>query len=210
MYNFYVYEEGCNALESLKKAKKEFDTINTKSSLIAVSQKDIGFAIREKQRALTDVLPILMQAQSDFDRYLKFAVKETYEMPRPFTENQAIDLLKTCVTVLEVGNYNMENFNMIVKTMNEIGDLLWELTQQIELSLCHLYKERPKKKRKKSSFPKEINREQSIRLFNFITRTVPKLSACYDFDKDRTFDQKEVSGQELYKMIISSIEGCDY
>lgn len=63
-------EAELKALNSLKKAKKEFGTLNAQSTLLASAYNNEGAAIGEKQLALKKVMPYLEQAQKDLSCYL--------------------------------------------------------------------------------------------------------------------------------------------
>ena len=63
-------EAGLKAIDSLKKAREEFGSLNNQSTLLALAYPSEAAAISEKQLALKKVMPYLEQAQKDLSCYL--------------------------------------------------------------------------------------------------------------------------------------------
>lgn len=63
-------EAELKALNSLKKAREEFGSLNNQSALLALAYPSEAAAISEKQLALKKAMPYLEQAQKDLSCYL--------------------------------------------------------------------------------------------------------------------------------------------
>lgn len=63
-------EAELKALNSLKKAREEFGSLNNQSTLLALAYPSEAAAISEKQLALKKVMPYLEQVQKDLSCYL--------------------------------------------------------------------------------------------------------------------------------------------
>lgn len=68
--NAKTKEAGLKAIDSLKKAREEFGSLNNQSTLLALAYPSEAAAISEKQLALKKVMPYLEQAQKDLSCYL--------------------------------------------------------------------------------------------------------------------------------------------
>ena len=68
--NAKTKEAGLKAIDSLKKAREEFGSLNNQSTLLALAYPSEAAAIGEKQLALKKVMPYLEQAQKDLSCYL--------------------------------------------------------------------------------------------------------------------------------------------
>lgn len=111
-------EAELKALNSLKKARKEFGSLNNQSTLLALAYPSEAAAISEKQLALKKVMPYLEQAQKDLSCYLD--CDDTF-----FYVNGL------CDKILNQTN----DLKDVIHSMNEIYRVLDNLIDMINFSL---------------------------------------------------------------------------
>lgn len=129
-------EAGLKAIDSLKKAREEFGSLNAQSTLLALAYKSEAAAISEKQLALEKVIPYLKQAEKDLNHYLELAYK---------TNNNATFsyINELCDTVLNQAN----DLESVIKAMNEINKAIEESIGMVDFSLI-LFSSLSNKRRK--------------------------------------------------------------
>lgn len=111
-------EAGLKAIDSLKKAREEFGSLNNQSTLLALAYPSEAAAISEKQLALKKVMPYLEQAQKDLSCYLD--CDDTF-----FYVNGL------CDKILNQTN----DLKDVIHSMNEIYRVLDNLIDMINFSL---------------------------------------------------------------------------
>lgn len=114
-------EAGLKAIDSLRKAREEFGSLNNQSTLLALAYPSEAAAISEKQLALKKVMPYLEQAQKDLSCYLD--CDDTF-----FYVNGL------CDKILNQTN----DLKDVIHSMNEIYRVLDNLIDMVNfnLSLC--------------------------------------------------------------------------
>lgn len=111
-------EAGLKAIDSLRKAREEFEPLNNQSTLLALAYKSEAAAISEKQLALEKVLPYLKQAQKDLNYYSNFDGTFLY-----------INML--CDKILNQTN----DLKSVIHEMNEIYRALDNLIDMVNFNL---------------------------------------------------------------------------
>lgn len=110
-------EAGLKAIDSLKKARKEFGSLNNQSTLLAIAYKSEAAAISEKQLALEKAMPYLIQAQKDLN---KTNLNGTF-----------LYINGLCDKILNRANDLID----VIHSMNEICRALDNLIEMVDFSL---------------------------------------------------------------------------